>query len=510
MQELRVRIFNCFVKFCLILTNFKKVMQEFVFFITKYTVIFACAVYAYSKLLKSRLYWWDIFSVPIFILFSVVLYVINDSYFVFNALCLFIMTIMYLLIRFRHNFYCIISAGLMALGMATYLRAPAYLIILPINAMLFFIENLTLRNLLAHIVLGVVQFSMLYFLFRFKKFKHNINFNEKSIYSFLLNIANILCIFTGILVNTDFVSNPVFELGEFAIAFFGISILFLYRKNSIDSYIRQQAIIERVLVEKSIEAYGKRVYVLERENEIMGKIIHRDNKILPALETAVVQNLKKSNDEESAELLQTVCRYSAERGDDLDLLKQTALTFPQTHVAMIDAILYDLTLQCENAAVDFSVELLSDIREWFADESLDRTSMNVLISYLGDNAIKSAATISDGGKVKIVIGGAEGNAPFVRVYDNGEPFHTKVLANMGIARITTRKETGGNGYGLQTLFETVRRFDASFTLDEIPCPPYTKFVEVYFDGQHRIVLHSHRGKSIKAVSGRSDFAVDKR
>ena len=509
MQELRVRIFNCFVKFCLILTNFKKVMQEFVFFITKYTVIFACAVYAYSKLLKSRLYWWDIFSVPIFILFSVILYVINDSYFVFNALCLFIMTIMYLLIRFRHNFYCIISAGLMALGMATYLRAPAYLIILPINAMLFFIENLTLRNLLAHIVLGVVQFSMLYFLFRFKKFKHNINFNEKSIYSFL-NIANILCIFTGILVNTDFVSNPVFELGEFAIAFFGISILFLYRKNSIDSYIRQQAIIERVLVEKSIEAYGKRVYVLERQNEIMGKIIHRDNKILPALETAVVQNLKKSNDEESAELLQTVCRYSAERGDDLDLLKQTALTFPQTHVAMIDAILYDLTLQCENAAVDFSVELLSDIREWFADESLDRTSMNVLISYLGDNAIKSAATISDGGKVKIVIGGAEGNAPFVRIYDNGEPFHTKVLANMGIARITTRKETGGNGYGLQTLFETVRRFDASFTLDEIPCPPYTKFVEVYFDGQHRIVLHSHRRKSIKAVSGRSDFAVDKR
>lgn len=241
----------------------------------------------------------------------------------------------------------------------------------------------------------------------------------------------------------------------------------------------------------------------------MGKIIHRDNKILPALETAVVKNLKKTNDEESAELLQTVCRYSAERGDDLDLLKQTALTFPQTHVAMIDAILYDLSIQCESASVDFSVELLSDIREWFADENLDRTSMNVLISYLGDNAVKSVTALHDGGMVKIVIGGAEANAPFVRVYDNGAPFNTKVLANMGIARITTRKENGGNGYGLQTLFETVRRFDASFTLDEVPCPPYTKFVEVYFDGKHRIVLHSHRRKAIKAVSGRSDFTVDK-
>ncbi len=510
MQELRVRIFNCFVKFCLILTNFKKVMQEFVFFIIKYAIVFICANYTYSKLVNKRLFVWDILNIPIFVLFAALIYFVDASFPFFDAICLTSTFIVFVVVRFRDHITHILAAGSMAVGMAVFVRFPAFILNTPFMALLYFIEDELIKNILASLLLGTTQLLIIFMIFKLKRFKHGISFNYNGVFSQLLILTNLICIAAALLLNTNLVDDPIFELGELAVTVCGISILFLYRKNSIDSYIRQQAIIERVLVEKSIEAYGKRVYVLERQNEIMGKIIHRDNKILPALETAVVQNLKKSNDEESAELLQTVCRYSAERGDDLDLLKQTALTFPQTHVAMIDAILYDLTLQCENAAVDFSVELLSDIREWFADESLDRTSMNVLISYLGDNAIKSAATISDGGKVKIVIGGAEGNAPFVRVYDNGEPFHTKVLANMGIARITTRKETGGNGYGLQTLFETVRRFDASFTLDEIPCPPYTKFVEVYFDGQHRIVLHSHRRKSIKAVSGRSDFAVDKR
>lgn len=482
-------------------------MQDFVFFVTKYTAIYVCAVYAYAKLIKCKLCPWDLLDVPVYLVLSSLLYFVNTAYSVLGDMCLVVTALLFLLIRFRHNFQCILSAGLMSLGITMYLRFPTYAMFLPINALLYLIDDVTLRGLLVNTAFGAMQITLMYFIFKIKWLRHRINFNDRSVYSFLLNIANVLCILAALMINTDFMAKSLFELGEFAVTFFGILILFLYRRNGIDGYIKQQTLIERALVEKSVEVFGKQVYALERENETMGKIIHRDNKILPALETAVSRTLVNYKDDRLTEILQTVCRYDSERGADIAQLHER-VKIPQTGVAMIDAILYELSLQCERETVAFDLEILSNVEEWFVCDKPDRTSMNVLLSYLGDNAVK-AASAARGGKMKIILGGAQNNAPFLRVYDNGEQFAPKVLAHMGVERITTRKDKGGKGYGLQTLFETLRRFNASLTLNETCGAPYTKYIEVYFDGEHRITLRSDRKKAIKAVSGRSDITVIK-
>lgn len=482
-------------------------MQDFVFFVVKYFVTYVCTTYAFVKLTNGKLRWWDLLDIPAFIALASVLALIDSSYLLLNTICLFVTTVLFLIIRFRRGFYYTLSAGLMALSMTLYLRFPTYLLTLPVQIVLYYIGNAFIINCIAQICLGIVQFVLVFGLFKIKHLRHGLNFNDRDIYSFLLNLANFICFFATMLINATLVDTNYYELGEFAITFFGFMILFLYRKNSIDNASKQQAVLDREAVELSVEAYGKQLYSLERENELMGKLIHCDNKILPALQRSATATLLKYKDPAVTELLQSVAHYDRERAEDIAKFPVHDEKIPHTGVTLIDSILYNLNVKARAQNVKFEIEIFGDIGGWFTGGNPDRTAINVLLGYLGENALFAAAAAPDG-KVKITVGKADAELPCIRVWDNGEHFNEKVIANMGITRVTTRKESGGNGFGLQTLFETVRRYDASFTLDEICAETgYTKSIEVCFDGAHKIMLRTNRPAAARAASARSDFTV---
>lgn len=480
-------------------------MEEFVFFVIKYTAVYAATAYAYAKLTRNRLCFRDLFSLPAFAVLSAGLYYLCEISFLFGAMCLVFSNLVILSVRFRHGFTYNMSAGLMALGMAIYLRFPAYIIVAPLYALVYIVDNMFLINVVGFIFLGIIQNLLLFGLFKLKLLRNGISFDNGGMFAMLLNVANVLCIFAGLMLNLEFSLEAVFELGEFAVTVSGITILFLWRKNSIDGYTRQQAGVERAVVEQSVEAFGRQTYLLERENGLLGKIIHRDNKIIPAAVMTVAAAIKKYRDPELYEILGGVKRYGAERALDLAAFRARP-QLAKTNVAMIDSILCNLQLAAYERGITLDTEVYGDVSGWFENGGPDKTSVNVLLSYLGDNAVISAGKKQDG-RVKIVIGRQGFSGAYIAVYDNGAPFNESVISAMGVARITTRKNEGGNGYGLQTLFETVRRYEASFTLDELCGDGYAKCLEVRFDRRRAVTLRTKRRSAIKAAARRSDLTV---
>lgn len=482
-------------------------MENFVFFTIKYTFVYVCAAYAYCKLMKCKLCYWDLFSLPLFVIFSAALYFVDATFPLLNTTCHIFTCIFYFLVRFRHEGRTVIATGAMALGLSVYLKFAAYILSTPITVILFFIDNLFVKSLIADLIYGLVQILCIHLIFKLKALKNGICFTDNSLYSQLLTLANILCVTAALLLNTAYSENFVFELGEFAVTVFGLIILYLYRKNSVDGFIRRQLVTERGVVENNVETFGKQIYLLEADNRIMAEVIHRDNKIFPAERAAL---LSLADGEESgavADMLKQVTAHHEERAEKLSRISPRPYGLAKTGVPMIDSILFNLQVDAEKSGVFLETEILCDAEKWFSAGIPDKTSVNVLLSYLGDNAIRSAKE-KPAARVKITLGKSGFDGAYICVCDNGAPFNEKVISNMGVARVTTRKDGGGNGFGLQTLFETVRRFDASFTLDEL-CNDgnYTKRIEICFDGRHKITLRTNRACAAKAAAGRSDFTV---
>ena len=115
-----------------------------------------------------------------------------------------------------------------------------------------------------------------------------------------------------------------------------------------------------------------------------------------------------------------------------------------------------------------------------------------MLSYLLDNAVISALG-SPNAKVRTELKETANKKPLIRIYDSGEQFNERVLAKLGQEEVTTRAGDGGNGIGLFTVFEILRKYGASFTLDEAPDRiGFTKCIEIAFDGRRFFLVRTYR------------------
>ena len=96
----------------------------------------------------------------------------------------------------------------------------------------------------------------------------------------------------------------------------------------------------------------------------------------------------------------------------------------------------------------------------------------------------------------------------ISVQDNGIEFELDTLQRLGIERVTTHKDNGGNGIGFMTSFDTLRKADASLIITEYGADkPFTKSVTFRFDGQGKFIIKSYRSNILKETVKRSDVKI---
>ncbi len=235
----------------------------------------------------------------------------------------------------------------------------------------------------------------------------------------------------------------------------------------------------------------KRIEYLERQNAELSKIIHKDNKLIPAMELAVRAYLGGAGDEtlreKGLELAGRLEEMSRERFEVLNAYQAENKALPLTNVASIDALFAYMLGRAAAGGVSFDLSLTGSVR-YMLESVVSESDLNTLLADLIENAL---IAVKNSAAKKVLVGiGAADDIYFVSVYDSGEPFPAEVLESIGKKRITTHAGEGGSGIGLMTLHEIISAHKASLLIEQLDdnAAGYAKRVCILFDGLGRLEI----------------------
>lgn len=178
------------------------------------------------------------------------------------------------------------------------------------------------------------------------------------------------------------------------------------------------------------------------------------------------------------ELQKELRALAAERSGIVKSYELVSRPLPKTGLPSVDTQLS--YMQMRAAEEGFFLDLITDGSVQDAVPALlSETELTTLLADLLENAIH--ATAAAGGERILLFLGQKEQGFSIEVSDTGIPFPDEVLHSFGKGRLTTRKDEGGSGIGLETVHKITRLRGASFGVTPLPeGSVYTKTVCVSF------------------------------
>lgn len=377
----------------------------------------------------------------------------------------------------------IVSFFMGLLGYSTY---SAYSIIIP------------------QLITGILQNFLIRIPFHLKRLKNGMPFLSNPVFTNIGIFLSMLVLFAAMLLNNGN-ENPVYVFGFIFILISMLFIIIWWKSQLTKTYIYKLKNKEIENLSLELENKNKRISEMEIEISSLSKIIHKDNKLIPAMELAVknfINNPEKSN---GRNLIAELEKLSYERKGILHSLELSNKKLISTNVLSIDSLMnYFLNKTYENE-IDFNFNIrgnLSDIISNIVSES----DLNTLLADIIENALIS--TKYNNAHHILAIFDAENPNFSIDIFDSGEKFDLNVLLNFGIKKITTHGDDEGSGIGLMTTYEILSKYKASFLIEEFDTinSYYTKKVSIIFDSRNLFIFKSKRTpEEIYLLSKRSDL-----
>lgn len=455
--------------------------------ITKYFVMFIGSFYGYFKLAKMKFGLINLLDLIVAIVFSFGLYFATKQIRLLIPICFLLLNCLYIILRIRRSIINTITICVISCGIANIITAFAFIISIPLEFFVFnFINNEVLKKILAMTFLYSLQLVLTFFIFKIKRFKSGISVQDNDGNIELLLLISILSIFLMTLFYTDNVANSPTEIILLTLIFCGLGLIIWWKKYVTNRYHTQIYKRNEILYENRIEEYENERNNLLNQNAELSKIIHRDNKLIPAMVMAVKELITTVPEKaDLSGLLEQLEELSSEHKEIIDAYQKETDILPKTGSIPIDAVLHYVLSKAKQFDIDFNANLVNDCIPDLLSKITDITDLTTILCDLGENAVIATKNISES-KILIAFDYAESNAPRICVYDNGPLFDEKVIANMGKRRVTTHKDDGGSGIGLMTLFEILNKYNASFCLDERQNNEFTKCIRLTFDNLHTV------------------------
>jgi len=265
-----------------------------------------------------------------------------------------------------------------------------------------------------------------------------------------------------------------------------------YRKMLKERDLREY---EKIIAQKD-EQLGK----LREDNDVMSEIMHRDNKMLPALAQAVIKYTasKTRNPADGEYLLEQIEKLMDER---ISILKNTSYAqpdIPVTNNPVFDSIVTNMMHRASREGVGFEI---SETGGFFDSiwSKIPGNEFQTLFADLTDNAINTTSECEIK-HVRISFSAREG-VHELQVQDSGKPFEAETLLSLGVKRITTRFDEGGSGIGYMTIFRILREKKASFIISEFQPGElvFTKSLTVRFDENSEFILKTYRADELVSM-----------
>jgi len=262
---------------------------------------------------------------------------------------------------------------------------------------------------------------------------------------------------------------------------------------------------EAVVTEKE-----KQIAALLDDNERMASLIHRDNKLLPALSEAVMFCIESNSStvDDYRIILRQVTQLREARAE---ILKRSFYEneIIKTGDPVLSGMLAHMKKKASEDGIHVEIAEVSDFHET-AELPISKTQLQTVFADLIENAINATAC-SDAKSVRISLNIDDGIYK-LQVMDSGISFMAETLLELGIKKTTTRLNVGGSGVGYMTVFDILRKCNASLIITEFEEGKimFTKSITVSFDNKAEYLLITYRAGEIKSMCSnrlKSDYPL---
>ncbi len=372
-----------------------------------------------------------------------------------------------------------------------------------ITFMMVFIKNASLFYTVSMPLMGILGIFLASIPFRFRRLKNGMPFLlKKSSNTLGICIGIIFVILTTFFALYD-KNDTIFKICILSSGLFGIALIIWWRAQLTRLYRDHLRTTELEFLRDEVDR-------LKTENEKLSKIIHKDNKLIPAMEMTVrnVLNNITTNEADTArlnELQNSLSTLSAERAGVISAYENEAFSFEPTGSLRLDSLLNYMKLKMDNESINFTFTQNANVR-YLVQKVCDEDSLCTLIADMLENALIATKNCD----VRNIHFGLDIEDGFyaLNFVDSGTAFSPEVYMNMGLQRHTTHQDTGGSGIGLMTTFEIIKKYRASFVIDEkLNNNFYTKKLTISFDRLNQVYIKSRRKEVLELSSQRLDIVI---
>ena len=383
-------------------------------------------------------------------------------------------------------------------------------IILSISIFIDFLISDQLKNTNKYLNLIVIIFMYMVFMHLFMKVKRlNKGFSflqnklkNEYISILILDISIVLIFFITMLANYDTSGFRIMVTGVFVISI----IMFITIQKSLQLYYKQKMLVKDLEETKEeLENKKKEVEALEKENIEFSKISHSIAHKQKSLEHKLNELSMKSEIADELDIKDRIENLSA------DLRKETVVILDKTGIDEIDDMISYMQSECVKNKIDFQLQLNGNIYTMI-NHHIDKEELEILLADHIKNAIIAIGYGDNVNKSILVRLGKLDGSYGLYVYDSGIEFEIETLLNLGKKPSTTHKDSGGTGMGFMNTFDTLRKHNASFIIEEYGKPVkdnFTKALKFKFDGKNEFKICSYREEEIKNKDKENSLIVEK-
>ena len=290
-----------------------------------------------------------------------------------------------------------------------------------------------------------------------------------------------------------------------------ISIIRWWQAQITKSY--KQALINRELESLRMELTEKEKQLAElsARNEELGRLIHKDNKRIPAMEHAVSEFLvmdlsdKEKAVERANTLLIEIQKLSEDRNNTVTEIYARKYKHHNTGITELDTMLNYMEKRAYGEHIELSIQSAVNLRD-LVPNTISAEDLSHVLSDLLENAIIA----TKGHTVPIIQLQfyRTGKDFILEIADNGTPFEATSLVNFGLEQITTHADTGGSGIGLMDIWKLKEKYSASLHISEYDTnAPYTKKITLIFNKKNRYTISTTRKEELTTLCKRTDLQI---
>ncbi len=349
------------------------------------------------------------------------------------------------------------------------------------------------NNYVNLIIIVTNHVFLLYLFLKIKRFRKGFSFlksdeNNEYIDVLVLNVSMIIMLLITIQIHSD-----VIIARDLLPSIVTASlIMFVTIQKALQIYYKQKLLIQDLNETKEeLEKTKNDLKQVENENLGLSKKSHSIAHKQKALEYKMQQLLTnvEISKEDAGEVQDRIKEI------EKDLYKNKAVTkLSKTDIPNIDDMLEYMQSECIKNKIEFELQISGNIH-YMVNNLISKEDLEILLAdHIKDAIIAINHTDNINRSILVRLGEIDGIYSLY-IYDSGIEFEKETLAKLGKEPITTHANEGGTGMGFMNTFDTLKKYQASFIINELSEPNkdnYTKVLVFKFDKRNEFKIMSYR------------------